>query len=254
MFKRFLLVQFVFIILFAGSAFAAEQTTNSTVASKASASTKTRVIPANYKEEGVASWYGEKFQGKVTASGEPYDMDKLTAAHNYLPLGVKVTVTNLSSGKTVAVVINDRGPFVPDRIIDLSRAAAKKLDFLDAGKAKVRIEPYRPEVKKAPTPKPALGSELVSIAIAAPVQKNLYGAFYIQVGAYKVKDNADMLVGRLQKVGFNNSRVIRVVTDSAQIFKVQLGMYKSLASARTAHKKIGKGFTGTFILADVIQD
>lgn len=199
------------------------------------------VIPADYREEGMASWYGEKFQGKVTASGEPFDMDKMTAAHNYLPLGVKVTVTNLSNKKSAAVVINDRGPFVPDRIIDLSRAAAQKLGFIDSGKAKVLIEPYRPEVK--------------SVAAAKKtVQKNLYGAFYIQAGAYKVKANAERLIERLHKSGFTNTRIVRVVTDSAQIFKVQIGMYKTLGAVRKAHGRLGPGFPGTFVLADVIQD
>ncbi|WP_320007490.1 septal ring lytic transglycosylase RlpA family protein [Maridesulfovibrio sp.] len=202
------------------------------------------VIPADYREEGMASWYGEKFQGKLTASGEPYDMEKMTAAHNYLPLGVKVTVTNLSNKKKVTVIINDRGPFVPDRILDLSRAAAQELGFIDSGKAKVLIEPYRPE----PDPLP------VVVPAAAKAQRNIYGAFYIQAGAYKVKANADRLIERLSKAGFNNTRIVRVVTDSAQIFKVQLGMYKTLANARKAHMSLGKGFPGTFVLADVIQD
>ena len=205
-------------------------------------SAETPVIPADYKEEGVASWYGEKFQGKVTASGEPYDMDKLTAAHNYLPLGVKVTITNLDNNKSVAVTINDRGPFVPDRIIDLSRSAAQQLGFIDSGKAHVRIEPYRPVMPKAPK------------SLSVTGNANLYGAFYIQVGAYKVKANAERLIERLNKADFHNTRIVRIVTDSAQIFKVQLGMYKTLGNARKANSKIGPGFPGTFILADVIQD
>ena len=241
MFKRTFLMMLVFLIS-VSSAFAEEPAENSTEVNETvtvSDEVSVQVVPTDYKEEGVASWYGEEFQGKVTASGEPYDMDKLTAAHNYLPLGVKVTVTNLDSGKTADVTINDRGPFVPDRIIDLSRAAADKLGFTDVGKANVRIEPYRPEEKKE--------------VVAKPAEHILYGSFYIQVGAYKVKDNADRLIERLEKAGFHNTRIVRVVTDSAQIFKVQLGMYKSLANARKANLKIGPGFPGTFILADVIQ-
>lgn len=239
------MIRFLFVLLLIVAAAcpvfaqnAAQNTTEPVVAAD------TPVIPADYREEGIASWYGEKFQGKVTASGEPYDMEKLTAAHNYLPLGVKVTVTNMGNKKSVAVTINDRGPFVPDRIIDLSRAAAQKLGFINAGKAKVVIEPYRPEPPKA------------DAVATAPVivHKKLYGAFYIQAGAYKVKDNADRLIARLNKAGFHNTRTVRVVTDSAQIFKVQLGMYKTLTNARKANSKIGPGFPGTFILADVIQD
>ena len=240
MIRCFFLVQLL-LLMVAVPSFAQDETQNRT--EENSSASGTIVIPADYKEEGMASWYGENFQGKLTASGEPYDMEKMTAAHNYLPLGVRVSVTNLSNKKKVAVIINDRGPFVPDRIIDLSRAAAQKLGFIDVGKTKVLIEPYRPE----PEPQPAASAP-------APVYKKLYGAFYIQAGAYKVKANADRLIERLKKVGFHNTRTVRVVTDSAQIFKVQLGMYKTLANARKAHKSMGKGFPGTFILADVIQD
>ncbi|MFW5501095.1 MULTISPECIES: septal ring lytic transglycosylase RlpA family protein [unclassified Maridesulfovibrio] len=229
------------LLMVAVPSFAQDKAQNGTEGASVS---ETIVIPADYKEEGMASWYGEKFQGKLTASGEPYDMERMTAAHNYLPLGVKVNVTNLSNKKKVAVIINDRGPFVPDRIIDLSRAAAQELGFIDVGKAKVLIEPYRPE----PEPQP------VAATTPQPVYKKLYGAFYIQAGAYKVKANADRLIERLNKAGFHNTRIVRVVTDSAQIFKVQLGMYKTLANARKAHISLGKGFPGTFILADVIQD
>ncbi|WP_319780973.1 septal ring lytic transglycosylase RlpA family protein [Maridesulfovibrio sp.] len=239
MIKRFFMVQLLLLTV-AVNAYAQDGFHNKT--DEALSASETVVIPADYREEGMASWYGEKFQGKLTASGEPYDMKKMTAAHNYLPLGVKVTVTNLGNNKKAAVTINDRGPFVPDRIIDLSRAAAQELGFIDSGKAKVLIEPYRPE------PEPQ------SAAAPAPVQKKLYGAFYIQAGAYKVKANADRLIEKLHKAGFHNTRTVRVVTDSAQIFKVQLGMYKSLDKARKAHIAMGKGFPGTFILADVIQD
>ena len=93
-----------------------------------------------YVEQGEASWYGLGFHGKKTASGEKYDENELTAAHRKLPLGSEATVTNLATGKKVEVEINDRGPYVRGRKIDLSRAAAKKLDMLDDGTAPVRIE------------------------------------------------------------------------------------------------------------------
>ena len=93
-----------------------------------------------YVEQGEASWYGPGFQGKKTASGETYDQNELTAAHRKLPLGSEATVTNLETGKKVDVEINDRGPYVRGRKIDLSKAAAKKLDMLDDGTAPVRIE------------------------------------------------------------------------------------------------------------------
>jgi rare lipoprotein A len=89
---------------------------------------------------GMASWYGGKFHGRTTASGEPYDMNDLTAAHPNLPFGTKVRVTNLANGRSVVLRINDRGPYVKPRIIDVSRQAAERLGFRRAGLAKVRVE------------------------------------------------------------------------------------------------------------------
>jgi len=91
-------------------------------------------------ELGLASWYGEEFQGNPTASGEVFDMNGLTAAHRSLPLGTKLKVTNLINNRSLVVRVNDRGPFIPSRFLDLSMAAAKKLGFFGAGVAKVRAE------------------------------------------------------------------------------------------------------------------
>jgi len=96
----------------------------------------------NYDEEGLASWYGKPFHGRKTANGEIFDMHTMTAAHKTLPLGTKVKVTNLKNNIEVIVKINDRGPFHGDRLIDLSYAAAEKLDFVDSGITKVRITTY----------------------------------------------------------------------------------------------------------------
>jgi len=93
-----------------------------------------------YEAVGVASWYGVKFHGRTTASGEPYDMTAMTAAHPSLPFGTKVRVTNLENGRSAVLRINDRGPFAKRRIIDVSRHAAEHLGFLKAGLARVRVE------------------------------------------------------------------------------------------------------------------
>ena len=90
-------------------------------------------------ESGVASYYAHKYHGRKTASGERFDMNDMTAAHKTLPFGTRVRVTNVSNGKSVTVRINDRGPFVKGRVIDLSLAAAKKLDMVNAGLAQVRL-------------------------------------------------------------------------------------------------------------------
>ena len=99
-----------------------------------------RYFEGNGTETGIASFYSESYNGKKTANGEIYHSSDLTAAHKKLPFGTKVKVKNLSNGKTVKVRVNDRGPFVNGRIIDLTRAAARKLDMVDAGVVKVKIK------------------------------------------------------------------------------------------------------------------
>lgn len=96
----------------------------------------------NYVEEGKASYYANLFIGRPTANGEAFSQDSMSAAHKFLPFGTKVKVTNIDNGKTIDVVINDRGPFVRNRIIDLSRRGADSLDFLQKGIAKVQLEAY----------------------------------------------------------------------------------------------------------------
>ncbi len=97
-------------------------------------------VKLGYEERGIASWYGHPYHGRATASGEIYDMERLTAAHPRLPFGVTTRVVNLANGKSVEVKINDRGPFVAGRIIDLSRGAARQIDLLGPGVTRVRIK------------------------------------------------------------------------------------------------------------------
>ena len=128
---------------------------------------------SGYVEEGNASWYGEPFHGRRASNGEIYDMYKLTAAHRTLPFDTMVRVTNLNNGKSTTVRITDRGPFVDNRIIDLSRAAAREIDLVGPGVARVRIELTTPGVD--PTA----------------------GFFTVQVGAFRDRGNAERLRDRL---------------------------------------------------------
>jgi rare lipoprotein A len=112
---------------------------------KAARSANTRGTPSKKVIRGQASWYGPGFHGKKTASGEIFDQGRLTAAHKTLPLGTKAKVTNLENGNSVEVEINDRGPYVGNRVIDLSRAAANALGFVESGLTLVRIEPLYQE-------------------------------------------------------------------------------------------------------------
>ncbi|SJM93648.1 Rare lipoprotein A [Crenothrix polyspora] len=105
-----------------------------------------------HKEIGEASWYGSKFQGQETANGESFDQKDMTAAHPSLPMGTKAKVTNLENGKKVEVRINDRGPYAEGRVIDLSKAAAKKLDMKEGGTSQVKIETKSPQKKASADP------------------------------------------------------------------------------------------------------
>jgi rare lipoprotein A len=103
-----------------------------------------RPAPAAISKDGIASWYGEEFQGNPTASGETYDMNALTAANRTLPLGTRIRVTNLRVRRSLVLRINDRGPYIPGRLLDVSKAAAKLLGFAGSGKARVRIQVLTP--------------------------------------------------------------------------------------------------------------
>ena len=133
-----------------------------------------------YQEQGIASWYGKQFHGKKTSSGEIYDMYAMTAAHKTLPLGTRLRVVNLANNKSVIVRVNDRGPFVRGRIIDLSYSAAKKIDMIAAGTAPVEIL----AIKTIPEQ-----SDNASASTTQPIDY-YSGNFTFQIGAFKDKNNA----------------------------------------------------------------
>ena len=144
--------------------------------------------------EGRASWYGAEFKGRKTASGEPYDPEGLTAAHRSLPLGSLLRVTDLDTGASVVVRVNDRGPFVADRVIDLSEAAARLIGLLPAGTAMVRCELLRPE-DAAAFGQPPEG--------ATPPQPGIAGGRVcrVQVASYSQQGNAEATLERLRLSG-----------------------------------------------------
>jgi rare lipoprotein A len=159
-----------------------------------------------YKERGVASWYGPDFHAKSTSSGEPYDMYAMTAAHKTLPIPAYARVTNLSNGRSVVVRINDRGPFVANRIIDLSYTAAHKLDMTRAGTAFVEVEVLTPGTAARSTP-----------AASTPP-----GRLYLQTGAFGVAQNAQQLAARLQAAGVGNVSVL-APDSSSSLHRVRIG-------------------------------
>lgn len=125
--------------------------------------------------EGVASWYGEDFHGKPTASGEVYDMNGLTAAHTKLPLGTWIQVTNQRNNRTVVLRVNDRGPWIPGRMLDVSKAAARSLGFMGAGLATVRMEvtdaPRRPTRARAAGPVMVTAMSPLATSTGKPVER-----------------------------------------------------------------------------------
>jgi rare lipoprotein A len=153
-----------------------------------------------YQATGLASWYGSKFHGRPTSSGEAFDMFKLSAAHRNLPLPTYVKVTNLQNGRAMIVRVNDRGPFHGDRLIDLSYAAAVKLGFAQQGTARVRVE---------------------AVDTAAD--------FFLQAGAFRDLAAADSLKNALHTLTGQPAHVVRVSRD--ELFRVRVGPVKGRAEA-----------------------
>jgi rare lipoprotein A len=170
-----------------------------------------------YREQGTASWYGKKFHGQKTSSGEVYDMYGMTAAHRTLPIPSYARVTNLANGRSVVVRVNDRGPFHSERIIDLSYAAAYKLGYISAGSARVEVESVSASDVEA-KPQEAKGT-------------------YIQVGAFSVRDNAEELRARvmLQLAGLSEAVQVMLVGN---LWRLQVGPYPSSSDARPVAERI----------------
>ncbi len=166
-----------------------------------------------YREKGIASWYGEEFHGKRTASGEVFDMNGLTAAHRTLPLGTILKVTNPQNGRSVQVKVNDRGPFVSGRLLDLSYGAANRLGIIGTGTARVTIE-------------------VISLAgSTAPA------AYTIQVGAFVVEENAVRLKERLN-ARYQPITIQRFETNRQQFYRVRVGNYSTQMQAQKVERRL----------------
>lgn len=171
-------------------------------------------------ETGIASWYGPNFHGKQTANGEVYNQNELTAAHKTLPFNTVVKVTNLANGKSVTVRINDRGPYVGRRVIDLSRTAAERIDMIGPGTAKVRIELVKSE---------------------QPISRNIEKeAFTVQLASYTLKSQADDLLKKVRGSYLHQARV-----DGTTYFRVYSGKFKNRDDAEKHRKQLARnGYDG----------
>lgn len=216
-----------------------------------------------YRQRGYASWYGPKFHGRLTANGERFNQYALTAAHKTIPLGSYVRVTNLENGRTLVLLINDRGPFVRGRIIDLSKRAAELLGVIKKGTAKVLVERTdrrgRALVKRAPvrqaqsTPPPVKYARPVPVVVepmrqpsalqSAPNPLERQGPVIVQVGSFSDFYNARRLQQGLATVG--PTSITQVTSAAGQVlYRVQVGPYADLLAAEQALADIhNKGHT-----------
>lgn len=170
-----------------------------------------------YRERGLASWYGTKFHGKRTSSGEPYDLYAMTAAHKTLPLPTYVEVTNLDNGRSVIVKVNDRGPFHGGRIIDLSYTAASKLGILDKGTGRVEVRAIDP---RTPDQAPANTPVLIQKDIPAETTDS---QLFLQVGAFQDRNNAERMRNNIQAQNLGAVRIVEAGTEQGTFYKVQVG-------------------------------
>jgi len=208
-----------------------------------------------YRERGIASWYGTKFHGQRTSSGEPYDMFAMTAAHKTLPIPCYARVTNLENGHSIIVRINDRGPFHPNRIIDLSYVAAAKLGVLKKGTAKVEVESIDPS---APAPAPqqvavSRPSETGEDKLAALQEAQSDGTpaarnrLYLQVAAYAHKVNAEKARAKLIMLLGENI----VIHPANSIYKLWVGPLENVEDADRVSAKLAKqGYAETQVVID----
>lgn len=185
------------------------------------------VMPSaiGYKEKGVASWYGKKFHGNLTSNREVYDMHQMTAAHKTLPLPTFVRVRNLSNNRSIVVRVNDRGPFVHNRIIDLSYAAARKLDMIATGTSLVEVEAItfesggedHPTRRISPSPTESRPPTAVEPVVTDP------NHIYVQIGAFGSKANADRRLQLLRSGGLGAAAVHTDNSVNPPLYRVRMG-------------------------------
>jgi rare lipoprotein A len=201
-----------------------------------------------YKERGIASWYGRKFHGEKTSNGETYDMYAMTAAHPTLPLPSYARVTNVATGKSVVVRVNDRGPFLHDRVIDLSYAAAYRVGIAQKGSGLVEVEAIIPSetvivattplppVESAPVAAPPPGQPLADAGTPVPVAP-ADGGFAVQLGAFSNYANAQTFVSRLANQ-LSPLGVEAKVRQVGGLFRVFVGPYPTREEARRTAERL----------------
>lgn len=199
---------------------------------------------SGFTQRGVASWYGKKFHGKKTSNGETYNMYAMTAAHKTLPLPTWVRVQNLDNGKSVVVRVNDRGPFVNERVIDLSYTAATKLDMVKGGTARVEISALKSSTDRS---RPVVRTIPLKTADTGPA-----GTIFIQMGSFASEANAINLKLQLLGAKQGSARIDQILSAGKKLFRVRVGPVLDFQHAQSVMHKLKKqGFSQARI---VIQD
>ena len=205
-----------------------------------------------YRERGIASWYGKKYHGRRTSSGEQYDMYAMTAAHKTLPLPSYVRVRNLNNGRSVTVRVNDRGPFLENRLIDLSYAAAHKLDIVGSGTGVVEVVGITagdedPLITTAQSPI-ATPAPLSVPAVAEPITPT---RLFLQVGSFVSRENAENLRQQLERDNFRPVHIQLANQDQTALYRVRIGPLPSVDdSDRLAQRISGYGIQNAFITVE----
>ncbi|MBI4806973.1 MAG: septal ring lytic transglycosylase RlpA family protein [Desulfovibrio sp.] len=185
---------------------------------------------AGFREEGYASWYEPGwFSGKITANGERLRSGDLTCAHKVLPMNSMLRVTNIENGKEVTVRVNDRGPFVSGRCIDLTPEGAKALGFYGKGSARVRLA--------------------TEGDVPGMTDGQLPGPFFVQVGAFAVRDNAERLAARMFLRGYSQTRTQEGPQSGQNLWRVQAGTFATLDEAKAVQEVLSVEFPDAFVLA-----
>lgn len=191
-----------------------------------------------FQQRGIASWYGRKFHGRKTSNGEVYDMYAMSAAHKTLPMGVYVKVTHLGNGRHIIVRVNDRGPFVAGRIVDLSYGAAKQLGIVESGTAQVQLQAigYRSTDESQVT------------RFSAPRNYDS-GSFAVQIAAFSTSSNAYKLAEKMGRQ-YGKAMVSTGISNGRKMYRVRVGNFASLKKAEMAARNLtAEGFSGSYVIA-----
>ena len=215
------------------------------------------VLDSNYgyDESGVASWYGRKFHGRLTSSREPYDMYQMTAAHKSLPIPSFAEVTNLENNRRIVVRVNDRGPFVKNRLIDLSYAAALRLGIVENGTGMVRVRAISFDAPPVEPPAAVAAAAPTGTAVPARDEQPAPDAsghkIYVQVGAFGERANAERRHRLLARSGIDDAFVYREADRSPAIYRVRIGPLSGVADYdRVVTELTGIGIDDSHIVTE----